>query len=412
MDIEAQPFDLRECVESALDLVSARAAEKHLDIAYVFEGDVPPAVSGDVTRLRQILLNLLSNAVKFTERGEVVLTDACTAPTPASRRTDARRELTFAVRDTGIGLSAEGIEPPVPVVLAGRLVDHAQVRRHRAGARDQQAPGRADGRPHVGRERRARARVDVLLHHPGADRRAAGAGRRDFVGTQPRLQGKRMLVVDDNATNRRVLGLQTAKWGMAARDTESPRGGAALARRRARPSTSRSSTCTCRRWTASTLARQIRERRAEAAARAVQLARPREAGDTDKLFSAYLAKPIRQSQLFDTLVGAARAGRRAEGRRGAGQGAARPGDGGAPSAAHPAGRGQRRQPEARAAHPAADGLSRRPRVERHRSRRVGGAPDLRRRADGRADAGDGRARSLAPHHREVVRRTSGRASSR
>src|SRR6185312_11766377 len=67
MDIESAPFDLRDCVESALDLVSARAAEKRLDIAYVFEGEVPAAVNGDVTRLRQILLNLLSNAVKFTE---------------------------------------------------------------------------------------------------------------------------------------------------------------------------------------------------------------------------------------------------------------------------------------------------------------------------------------------------------
>ena len=67
MDIEAQPFDLRECVESALDLVTARAVEKHLDTAYVFEGDVPAAIVGDVTRLRQIMLNLLSNAVKFTE---------------------------------------------------------------------------------------------------------------------------------------------------------------------------------------------------------------------------------------------------------------------------------------------------------------------------------------------------------
>ena len=74
MDIESHPFDLRDCVESALDLVSTRATEKHLDIAYVFEGDIPRAISGDVTRLRQILLNLLSNAVKFTEQGEVVVT--------------------------------------------------------------------------------------------------------------------------------------------------------------------------------------------------------------------------------------------------------------------------------------------------------------------------------------------------
>src|SRR6185437_16046616 len=71
MDIEAQPFDLRDCVESALDLVSARAVEKHLELAYLFEGDVPRAIEGDVTRLRQIMLNLMSNAVKFTESGEV-----------------------------------------------------------------------------------------------------------------------------------------------------------------------------------------------------------------------------------------------------------------------------------------------------------------------------------------------------
>ncbi len=64
---------------------------------------MPPAVVGDVTRLRQILLNLLSNAVKFTERGEVVLT----VTSAAARRGDA--ELTFAVRDTGIGISAEGM---------------------------------------------------------------------------------------------------------------------------------------------------------------------------------------------------------------------------------------------------------------------------------------------------------------
>ena len=82
MDIESHPFDLRDCVESALDLVSTRATEKHLDIAYVFEGDVPVGVSGDLTRLRQILLNLLSNAVKFTEAGRVALR---AAPTRAGK---------------------------------------------------------------------------------------------------------------------------------------------------------------------------------------------------------------------------------------------------------------------------------------------------------------------------------------
>jgi signal transduction histidine kinase len=73
MDVEFQPFDLRECVESALDLTAARAIEKGLDIAYIIDDDVPAGIKSDVTRLRQILINLLSNAVKFTEKGEVVL---------------------------------------------------------------------------------------------------------------------------------------------------------------------------------------------------------------------------------------------------------------------------------------------------------------------------------------------------
>ena len=68
-------------------------------MAYVFEGDVPEAIKGDVTRLRQVILNLLANAVKFTEAGEVVLT------VTAKAASDGRVEITFAVSDTGIGLA-------------------------------------------------------------------------------------------------------------------------------------------------------------------------------------------------------------------------------------------------------------------------------------------------------------------
>ena len=110
MDFEAQAFDVRECVESALDLVGPRAAEKRLDLAYLFEGEVPATLEGDVTRLRQILLNLLANAVKFTEQGEVVLT-------VSARAAEGGAELSFAVRDTGIGLSEEaatGSSSPSP----------------------------------------------------------------------------------------------------------------------------------------------------------------------------------------------------------------------------------------------------------------------------------------------------------
>jgi PAS domain S-box-containing protein len=73
IELERQPFDLRECVEGAVGLLASQAAEKGLELACLIDPQVPAAISGDETRLRQILLNLLSNAVKFTEQGEVVL---------------------------------------------------------------------------------------------------------------------------------------------------------------------------------------------------------------------------------------------------------------------------------------------------------------------------------------------------
>ncbi|HSH04727.1 MAG TPA: histidine kinase dimerization/phospho-acceptor domain-containing protein, partial [Anaerolineae bacterium] len=71
LDLEYEPFLLVGCVESALDLVAGLASEKRLELAYLIDSEVPTAISGDITRLRQVLINLLSNAVKFTEAGEV-----------------------------------------------------------------------------------------------------------------------------------------------------------------------------------------------------------------------------------------------------------------------------------------------------------------------------------------------------
>ena len=90
MDIEAQPFDLRECVESALDLVARVPPRSTSTSPTVFEGDVPAAIEGDVTRLRQILLNLLvqRGQVHRERRGRA---DACSARTGRSRRAHVRR---------------------------------------------------------------------------------------------------------------------------------------------------------------------------------------------------------------------------------------------------------------------------------------------------------------------------------
>ena len=296
MDIEAHPFDLRECVESALDLVSTRAAEKRLDIAYLFEGEVPAAVNGDVTRLRQILLNLLSNAVKFTEAGEVVLSVGAQAR-------DGDVELRFAVRDTGIGLSQEGM---------GRLF--------RSFSQADSSTTRKYGGTGLGLAISKRL-AELMGGTMWAESAGPGEGstfvftirvqacelpqstRRDFIGAQPALAGKRLLVVDDNATNRRVLALQAGEMGHGAE-----RHRVAGAKRCAG----------CRAGEAFDLAildMHMPEMdgltAGQTRTRAVVPALPlvlftslgrREARRRRGLFNAHLAKPLRQSQLFDMLM--------------------------------------------------------------------------------------------------------------
>ena len=103
LELERQPFDLRNCIEISMDLVAAKAAERGLELIYFLEEDVPQVLVGDETRLRQVLINLLGNAVKFTEVGEVILSVSSSAVG------SGRVELHFAVKDTGIGISQENM---------------------------------------------------------------------------------------------------------------------------------------------------------------------------------------------------------------------------------------------------------------------------------------------------------------
>jgi signal transduction histidine kinase/DNA-binding response OmpR family regulator/tetratricopeptide (TPR) repeat protein len=295
MDIEVAPFDLRDCVESALDLVSPRAVEKKLDLAYLFEGDVPAAIAGDVTRLRQVILNLLSNAVKFTDAGEVVVT-VTSASLP-----DGRVELTFTVRDTGIGLSPEAMER---LFQSFSQADSSTTRKY-GGTGLGLAISRRLAEL-MGGSMRARSEgpgfgstFSFTIVAPVAEVPAARS--HSITGVQPGLAGKRILVVDDNATNRRVLTLQATKWGMHARDTESP--GHALE------------------WIAAgepfdvavidmhmpvmdgvTLAKRMRDARPNLPRVLWTSLGRREVTDDDTLFAGYLPKPVRQSHLHDMLV--------------------------------------------------------------------------------------------------------------
>ena len=294
MDIERHPFDLRECVESALDLIGARAAEKQLDIAYVFEGEVPAALNGDVTRLRQILLNLLSNSVKFTDSGEVVLS----VRAEGDEQTDEGSRLHFTVRDTGIGLSEAGLSR---LFQKFSQADSGTTRKYggtglglaiskllaelMGGTMWAESAGPGHGSAFHFTMRCVPAELPQ-------------AARRDFLGQQPQLAGKRILVVDDNATNRRILALQTAKWGMVVRDTAFP--AQALDMLQAESSDLGVLDMHMPGMDGVQLAARIREAGHTLPLVLFSSLGRKEAGDS--LFAATLAKPLHQSQLFDTLV--------------------------------------------------------------------------------------------------------------
>ena len=299
MDLEAQPFDLREGVEAALDLVAARAAEKGLDLAYLISDSTPAAIIGDVTRLRQILLNLLTNAVKFTEAGEVVLSvraKSLDAPGPVY-------ELTFSVRDTGIGIPRDRIDR---LFESFSQIDASTARKYGGtglglaiSKRLAEMMGGAisvESRVGHGSEFRFTVRA------PSAE--GAVPPRRELRGTQPSLDGKRVLVVDDNETNRRILGAYLDAWGMAVQMTGLPR--EALAWIQAgEPFDVGILDMHMPEMDGVALARAIREHRTAATLPLLlftSLGR-REAGAESVVFSAHLTKPIKPSQVFDALAG-------------------------------------------------------------------------------------------------------------
>ncbi|HEY2627976.1 MAG TPA: response regulator, partial [Usitatibacter sp.] len=296
MDIESQPFDLRECVESAMDLVSAKAAEKGLELAYVFEGEVPMAIKGDVTRLRQIVLNLLANAVKFTDAGEVVLT-ATSKEGPGGQA-----EITFAVSDTGIGVTAD--EMP-RLFQSFSQADSSTTRKYGGTglglAISKRLAELMGGRMWAESDGAGKgATFFFAILAPVAE--APATRSREFIGVQPQLKGRRVLVVDDNATNRRVLMLQAAKWGMQSRSTGSPLEALSWA-------------TGGETFDVAILDMHMPELDGVALARKLRAAVPglplvlfsslgrREVGAEEGLFDGYLAKPIHQSGLFDTLAG-------------------------------------------------------------------------------------------------------------
>ncbi|RCJ40315.1 hypothetical protein A6769_02810 [Nostoc punctiforme NIES-2108] len=213
LDLEEHPFNLRYCIEEALDLLAPQAAAKNLNLAYLIDAQTPSTIVKDVTRVRQILVNLIGNAIKFTAVGEIVI--SVTVKQVISKD---EYEIQFAVKDTGIGIPQEQMER---LFKPFSQVDASMTRQYGGTGLGLAISKRLCEM--MGGSVCVESSVGVgstfyftLLAHS-----TSSSEDIDLGVVQPNLIGKRLLVVDDNATNRQLISLQAANWGMLVHSLES-----------------------------------------------------------------------------------------------------------------------------------------------------------------------------------------------
>jgi signal transduction histidine kinase/CheY-like chemotaxis protein len=210
LDLELTPVDVRTCIEDTLDLFSASASAKGVELVYQLDNSRINWVLTDVTRLRQILFNLIGNAIKFTENGEVLVT-------AEPWREHESRGIHFMVKDNGIGIPPERMDRLFKVFSQ---VDSSTTRNYGGTGLGlaicrlltQYMGGKiwVESVPSKGSTFHFTIQAEaVTAREPGPPQSA-----------EPMLEGKRVLIVDDNATNRKILAGLVSMWGMHANSAE------------------------------------------------------------------------------------------------------------------------------------------------------------------------------------------------
>jgi PAS domain S-box-containing protein len=294
LELESQPFDLRECVEGALEIIAPRAWEKEIELGCLIDEDAPAGIVGDAARLRQVLLNLLSNAVKFTEKGEVVvLVDA-----DPTRSGSYRLEL--SVRDTGIGIPHDRMDR---LFESFSQVDTSKTRSYGGTglglAISKRLVELMGGTIWVESEEGQGSTFHISLTADPADVPTQVAA--DDGLTQ--LGGKQILIVDDKATNREIVSRQARSWGMEPVAVGLPSEALALIAAGEHFDVAVLD-MVMPEMDGISLAREIRRQRPEPELPLLlvtSLGRLPQARSTG-VFAALLAKPLKASQLYNALV--------------------------------------------------------------------------------------------------------------
>jgi signal transduction histidine kinase/DNA-binding response OmpR family regulator len=301
IDLEAIDFDLRDCLECTLKTVALRADEKGLELLCEVAAEVPEVVRGDSTRLRQVVINLVGNAIKFTDEGEVALKVQAEAPEGQDRL------LRFTVSDTGIGIPKDKQES---IFAPFSQADTSTTRKYGGTGLGltistrlvEMMGGKIWVESEVGRGSQFHftARLGV------ADVKEIKVGS---IAPPETLRGVKVLVVDDNRTNRRILEGMLKRWAM--RSTCVEHGEDALvqltgAREAGEPYGLILTDMHMPKMDGFTLIERIRQRPELSTATIMMLTSAGHRGDAARCqelgVAAYLLKPIRQSELREAIA--------------------------------------------------------------------------------------------------------------
>ena len=296
MELEQSTFDLRLCIEDVLDLMAPKALEKHLDIIYFIDPQVNQFIFGDGFRLRQIIVNLVSNAIKFTEKGDILIY------INVKSQVDDIVVLEFSVKDTGIGIPSNKIDS---LFNPFTQVDASTTRKYGGtglglaitSSLVKLMHGEIWVTSQEGNGSDFRFTIQTRNSKPGVDE--IDQVYKSLIS----LPGKSVLIVDDNATNRRILSLQCDYWGMKATVCDS--GTEALALIEKHHYDAGIVDMQMPEMDGIMLARLIRKQFTKDQFPLIMLTSVgfnTEAEELRKLFSSYVNKPIKHSQLAEMLL--------------------------------------------------------------------------------------------------------------
>ncbi|MBN2828890.1 MAG: response regulator, partial [Candidatus Cloacimonetes bacterium] len=212
LELEAIPFELTDVVEEVLDIFSNSANNKGIELIYSIEKDVPLTVIGDKNKLRQILINLVGNAIKFTEKGEIVIELSNTL-------IGEQNKIHFKVIDSGIGIPEDKLDR---LFKSFSQIDPSTTRKFGGTglglAISKRLSEMMGGNMWVESTYLKGSKFHFNIMVPSAKTERKVFNKKE----QPVLNGKQVLIVDDNEKNRQILSHQLSWWGMKSDAAETP----------------------------------------------------------------------------------------------------------------------------------------------------------------------------------------------